>query len=79
MSSSSKATNTVPFCCSTAGEYLAPFVVYKGLNLYDTWTVGGPPECLYGVTPSGWMQDLVFESWLIKFCNCNKSREKLVF
>ena len=60
-----KSMYTVLFCISAAGRYLPPFVVYKSLNLYHSWTIGGPPGTLYGCTPSGWMQDIVFENWFL--------------
>ena len=58
-----KAMYTVLFTGNANGDYLAPFVVYKGKNLYDTWTEGGPHGCKYAVTDSGWMTDIVFENW----------------
>lgn len=33
---------TVNVCGNAAGLRLAPFVLYKGKNLYNTWTEGGP-------------------------------------
>ena len=61
-----KAMYTVLFTVSAAGTFLPLFVVYKGGNLYDSWTQGGPPGTNYGVSPSGWMQDINFESWFTK-------------
>lgn len=71
-----KTSYSVMFCCSAAGEYLPPLVVFKGLNLYDTWTKGGPDGAMYAVTESGWMQDIVFESWLFKFVESMRDRPK---
>ena len=62
-----KAMYSVMFCVSATGNYLPPFVVYKGLHLYNTWTSGGPPGCVFATIPSGWMQDKVFESWFRDF------------
>ena len=45
---------------------IPPFVVYKGLHLYSSWTFGGPQGTTYGVTPSGWMHDFAFEGWFIR-------------
>ena len=39
--------NTVLFLGNAAGEYHAPIVVYKGLNLCDSWTIGDPKGCKY--------------------------------
>lgn len=52
---------------SATGEYLPPFVVYKGQNNYQSWSVGGPPGTLYGCSATGWMQDFLFESWMKHF------------
>lgn len=46
---------------------MPPFIVYKGLHLYDSWTKNGPPGAWYAVTKSGWMEDTVFESWFKQF------------
>ena len=62
-----KAMYSVMFCVSATGNYLPPFVVYKILHLYNTWTSGGPPGCGYANTSSGWMQDNVFENWFKDF------------
>ncbi len=62
-----KTNFLVLFCVSAAGVYLPPFVVYKLAHLYETWTVGGPPNTRYACTPNGWMQDVTFENW---FLNC---------
>ena len=62
-----KAMYSVMFCISATGNCLPPFVVYKGLHLYNTWTSGGPPGCVYATTPIGWMQDNAFENWFKDF------------
>ncbi len=61
-----KTSYSVLFCISAAGNICPPFVVYKGKNLYQTWTNGGPDGTSYGVTTSGWMEDVVFEEWFTK-------------
>ena len=62
-----KAMYSLMFCVFATGNYLPPFVVYKGRHLYNTWTSGGLPGCAYATTPSGWMQDDVFENWFKNF------------
>ena len=54
---------TVLFCCSAAGVYLPPFIINKGKFVMSTHTSGGPPDAGYGVTKSGWMNDINFEAW----------------
>lgn len=71
-----KAMYTVLFCCSATGEFLPVFIVYKGLHLYGNWTTGGPQGALYGCSPSGWMMDNIFESWLQAFAKYVEHRDK---
>ena len=63
--SEGKTMFTVLFCCNAAGNYLPPYVIYKGQasNMFDTWMIGGPPNTSYNMTKSGWMEDYVFEAW----------------
>ena len=63
--SEGKAMYTTMFCVNAAGEYLPPYVIYKAKNLHSTWITGGPPGTVYNCTKSGWMENLVFESWFI--------------
>ena len=34
------------------GSVLPPYVVYKALNMYNLWTIGGPKVNLVGMTSS---------------------------
>lgn len=61
-----KTSYSVLFTAAADGTYLPPFVVYKGLNLYSSWTKGGPPGATYGCSASGWMTDINFEAWFLK-------------
>ncbi len=65
VSSEGKTMYTVLFCGNAAGEYLPPYVIYKGStsNMFDTWMNGGPPNTSYNLTKSGWMEYFVFEAW----------------
>lgn len=70
---------SVLFVASASGERYPPCVIFKGRgDLQSTWAQGGPPGALYGVTESGWMQDYIFEKWLIAFANQVKHLEKPV-
>ena len=53
---------TIHHCGSAAGEYLPPFILYKGKNLLSKYTVGGPDGAAYGVSCSGWMEQPDFAS-----------------
>ena len=58
-----KTNYSVLVCGSAAGNLMAPYTVYKGKNLYDNWTKGGPTGAGYGVSSSGWMESANFEAW----------------
>lgn len=73
-----KAMYTVLFCVSATGNFLPPLTVYKSLNMYESWTKGGPHGALYAYTESGWMHDTVFESWMSSFVEHVKHLEKPV-
>ena len=61
--SSDHQFNTVNVCGNADGVRLAPFVLYKGKNLYNTWTEVGPAGACYGVSQSGWMEEIYFSKW----------------
>ena len=64
-------------CASADGIMLPPYVIYKSLHMYESWTKGGPkgePCCvgtccktgtMYNHTPSGWFDMPSFEHWYI--------------
>ena len=65
-SGSGRDNITVVLCCgSAAGERLTPFVLYKGVYLYEAWTRGGPDGCHYAMSTSGWMESSVFHQWFL--------------
>ena len=49
------------FCGSAGGQFLAPYVVYKGGNLWSSWCQNGPSKCRYNVTNRGWFDFGTFE------------------
>ena len=55
---------TVSICGSAAGVRLPAFILYKGENLYNTWKEGGPDGACYGMSLSGWMEEIHFFKWL---------------
>ena len=61
-----KTCYSVLFCGPAEGQYKAPFVVYKAKTLHGKWTENTPDGCVFGVSPSGWMMDSIFEDWFIK-------------
>lgn len=50
-------------CINADGTYLPPYVVYKGLNLRNTWTYNGPTDCRFNISESGWMEIPNFLDW----------------
>lgn len=58
-----KSSVSVMFAATASGVLLPPYVIYKATNLYDAWTVGGPPGCLFNRTKSGWMDATIFADW----------------
>jgi DDE superfamily endonuclease/helix-turn-helix, Psq domain len=59
----SKSSTSVMMCGNAAGELLAPFVVYKSTQLWNTWMEGGPRHCRYQSTKSGWFDGVAFNEW----------------
>lgn len=58
--------HTVLGAGSADGVKLAPYILYKGVNLYLRWTVDGPAGAIYGVSKSGWMESDNFSDWFTK-------------
>ncbi len=54
---------TVNVCVNAAGMRLPPFIFYKGKHIYNTLTEGGPAAACYGVSESGWMEEVNYFKW----------------
>lgn len=63
---SSKASTSVMFAGSADGILLPPYITYKAVNLYDTWTENGPKGAVYNRSKSGWFTLQIFEDWFRK-------------
>ena len=61
-----KTMYTVLFACNAVGDFIPPYVIYKGKHVHSSWVKNGPPGTSYNNTDSGWMEDYVFESWFLK-------------
>nr|XP_047139688.1 uncharacterized protein LOC124815264 [Hydra vulgaris] len=53
ISNTSKTSISIMISGNAAGEVLPPFLVYKDVNLWSTWCVGGPKGVRYFNTKSG--------------------------
>lgn len=64
--SEGKTMYTVLFACNATGDFVPPYIIYKGTatQLHDTWVTGGPDDAAYNTTKSGWMEDYAFKAWL---------------
>ncbi|KAK9883062.1 hypothetical protein WA026_001267 [Henosepilachna vigintioctopunctata] len=62
---SSKASTSVMFAAAADGTILPPYVVYKSMHLYQSWTEGGPKNARYNRTKSGWFDAFCFEDWVL--------------
>ncbi len=59
----SKSSTSVMFCGTAAGLLLPIYVVYKAMNVYDTWIENGPPGARYNATSHGWFESATFQDW----------------
>jgi hypothetical protein len=63
---SSKSSTSLMFSGTATGHMLPVYVVYKAINMYESWTEGGPPNAIYNRTKSGWFDMETFEDWYFK-------------
>lgn len=61
---SSKSSTSIMFSAAGDGTILPPYVVYKAVHLYDSWTQNGPKYTRYNRTKSGWFDSECFEDWV---------------
>ncbi|XP_065642689.1 uncharacterized protein LOC136074311 [Hydra vulgaris] len=62
---SSKSSTSVMFAAAADGTILPPYVVYKAMHLYQSWTEGGPKNARYNRTKSDWFDSFCFEDWVL--------------
>ena len=65
-STANKSQITVVGCINATGQALPPFVVFDAKNLNIQWTTGEVPGTTYGLSESGWMDNILFKDWFIK-------------
>lgn len=61
---STKSSVSVMFAAAGDGNMLSPYVVYKALHLYQSWTENGPKNSPYNRTKSGWFDAFCFQDWV---------------
>lgn len=61
----SKSCFTVVFCGNALGNFLPPYIIFRGNKLDTDWLVGGPPQAKMTSTSSGWIEIVAFEEWFI--------------
>ncbi|KAK7449346.1 hypothetical protein BaRGS_00040031 [Batillaria attramentaria] len=79
---STKTSTSLMFAGTASGELLAPYVVYKGERLWDTWTEYGPKGTRYNWSRSGWFDNACFQDWFqslaLPFCRTKSGRCVLI-
>ena len=65
-STENKSQITVIGCINATGQALPPFIVFDAKNLNLQWTTGEVPGTTYGLSESGWMDNILFKEWFIK-------------
>lgn len=48
---------------TAAGKLLPSYVVYKSVNVWSSWTTGGPHGTRYNRSKSGWFDAVCFDDW----------------
>ena len=74
-SNSTRTTFTVLMCCNAIGQYLPPYIVFKGKVMQPSWTIGGNDDFVYSISKSGWMFDVNFEAWFTQ-CFIPQTKER---
>ena len=65
-STGNKSQITVVGCINATGQALPPFIVFDAKKLNLQWTTGEVPGTTYGLSESGWMDNILFKEWFIK-------------
>ncbi|KAL2087969.1 hypothetical protein ACEWY4_016797 [Coilia grayii] len=71
---------TVHCCASAAGEVIPPFVIFEKCLPSTAYSLEGPPNALYGVSDTGYMDSDLFLKWLEHFVRyARQERPLLIF
>ncbi|KAL0833065.1 hypothetical protein ABMA28_001177 [Loxostege sticticalis] len=67
IASPGKDNTTVLLAANAVGEKLPPLIIFKGKNVWDSWTSPDAyPNTTYAATTNGWMESEVFENFFKK-------------
>ena len=66
-STGNKSQITVVGCMNATGQAIPPFIVFDAKNLNIQWTEGEVPGTTYGLSDSGWMDNILFKEWFLKY------------
>lgn len=58
-----KGNTSIMFSGTATGELLPVYVVYKSVNLWQSWTNCGPKKARYNRSKSGWFDAVCFDDW----------------
>ena len=58
-----KGSTSIMFSGTASGELLPVYVVYKAINMWNTWTLGGPKGARFNRSKSGWFDSPCFNDW----------------
>ena len=63
--SGSKTQITILACASASGQSIPPMVIFAGKHFSNALAKGEVPATLYGMSPSGWMDQELFADWFL--------------
>ena len=70
-STGNKSQITIVGCINATGQALPPFIVFDAKNPNIQWTDGEVPGTTYGLSNSGWMDNILFKEWFLKHFLCH--------
>ena len=68
-------TTTILGCCSAAGEYIPPFISFKGVRKSEALVRGAPPGSQVEMSQNGWIDKDIFLKWIQHFQKHRRTNE----
>ncbi|XP_041377445.1 uncharacterized protein LOC121389863 [Gigantopelta aegis] len=72
---------TAVYTINAAGSVVPPMLIFPRKNVRDYFTKNGPPGCIGGANPSGWINEELFLGYLkhfIRHTRCSKEKKVLL-